>query len=105
MAAIEGWFCGHVTLGTLVFVTFCDIGDRREQAGFGMESSSPKADIYGLGILMNVMVTGCVPKQRKASGKIWEIIERCVKMDPGDRPDAWELSDILRKNAGGSNAR
>ena len=34
-----------------------------------------KADIYGVGVLLNVMLTGSIPEKKRAEGKIWNIIE------------------------------
>ena len=62
-----------------------------EQAGFGVSSSSPKTDIYAMGVLMNVMLTGKHPKEEKAQGVLSPIIERCMNMDVEKRYDAEEL--------------
>ncbi|MCR5249235.1 MAG: serine/threonine protein kinase [Lachnospiraceae bacterium] len=66
-----------------------------EQAGFGMKASSEKTDVYALGMLMNVMLTGKFPKEEKAEGKLWPVIERCISLDPKDRFSTKELMDIL----------
>lgn len=68
-----------------------------EQAGFGMKASSPKTDIYAMGILLNVMVTGKTPKEEKATGALWEVIEKCIRLDAEERYDASELQDALRR--------
>ncbi len=62
-----------------------------EQFGYGFQSSSAKSDIYSLGMLLNVMLTGKMPKQCKATGKVWDIISRCISMNPDVRPDAKDL--------------
>ena len=62
-----------------------------EQAGFGLTASSKKTDIYGVGMLLNFMLTGESPKVRRASGRIWDVIERCIRLDPEDRYTVEEL--------------
>ena len=62
-----------------------------EQVGFGLKASSAKSDIYAVGILLNVMLTGCHPRDRKAEGEIWPVIERCISLDAKDRYTAEEL--------------
>lgn len=66
-----------------------------EQVGYGLSASSAKSDIYALGMLLNVMLTGKFPKEEKASGRAWEIIERCINLNAEDRYSAEELSDAL----------
>lgn len=66
-----------------------------EQAGFGLSSSSPKSDIHGVGVILNEMITGALPKEKRATGKVWEIIERCINLEPENRYNAWELYDAL----------
>lgn len=66
-----------------------------EQFGYGFQASSAKSDIYALGMLLNVMLTGRMPKQAKATGKAWDIISRCISMNPDERPDAHGLLDLL----------
>ncbi len=62
-----------------------------EQLGYGFKASSAKADIYGVGVLLNVMLTGSIPKEKRAEGKIWSIIERCISLNAADRYTAEEL--------------
>ena len=62
-----------------------------EQMGYGMKASSPKADVYALGMLLNVMITGEFPKVRKATGEIWDIIEVCISLDEERRFTVEEL--------------
>lgn len=72
-----------------------------EQAGFGLSASSVKSDIYALGILLNVMVTGKFPKEKKAAGDLWNVIERCISMEMDERYDAVQLKTVLEKLRGG----
>ena len=68
-----------------------------EQVGYGFEASSPKADVYAVGMLMNVMLTGKFPKEEKADGKLWPVIERCISLEAGRRFSARELREALEK--------
>ena len=71
-----------------------------EQVGYGLSSSSTKADIYAVGMLLNVMLTGEFPKEKKAEGNIWPVIERCISLDPEKRYTAKELILELEKLRG-----
>ena len=62
-----------------------------EQVGFGFSASSDKSDIYGVGILMNEMLTGKYYKEMQAEGDLWNIIKRCINMNPDERYTANEL--------------
>ncbi len=62
-----------------------------EQAGFGLSASSPKTDTYALGVTLNVMLTGQIPKEKKAGGRIWDVIERCISLNAEERYSAAEL--------------
>ncbi|MCR4895186.1 MAG: serine/threonine protein kinase [Lachnospiraceae bacterium] len=68
-----------------------------EQAGFGLSGSTTKSDIYALGILLNVMLTGQLPKARRAEGPVWDIIERCIRLNAEERFTAGELAQALEK--------
>ena len=54
-----------------------------EQYGFG--ASDVRTDIFSLGVLMNVMLTGCFPAQKTAGGRLGRIIEKCIQLDPNSR--------------------
>ena len=63
---------------------------------FGFSQSTPRTDIYAIGVLMNMMLTGKVPAYGKAKGEIAEIIRRCTALDPDDRYESVsELKDAL----------
>ena len=68
-----------------------------EQVGYGLKASSAKSDIYALGVLMNVMLTGDVPKQKQAPEPYWGVIEKCISLEADARYNAKELSDVLEK--------
>lgn len=54
-----------------------------EQYGFG--GSGVQTDIYALGVLLNVMVTGVLPSETAAKGHIGSIVEKATRMDPSQR--------------------
>ena len=66
-----------------------------EQVGYGLSASSTRSDIYAVGMLLNVMLTGTFPKEKKADGDLWPVIERCISLNAGDRYTAKELIDEL----------
>lgn len=67
-----------------------------EQAGYGLSASSAKSDIYAVGVMLNVMLTGCFPKEKRANGAVWTVIEKCISLEAGDRYTADELIEALR---------
>ena len=68
-----------------------------EQAGYGLSASSAKSDIYAVGILMNVMLTGELPNVKRAAGRIWDVIEKCIRLDAAARYSAEELLQKLKR--------
>lgn len=71
-----------------------------EQVGYGFSASSEKSDIYAVGMLLNVMITGKFPKEEKAAGDVWNIIERCISLDAENRYTAKELIAELERIEG-----
>lgn len=68
-----------------------------EQSGYGKSASSVKSDIYAVGILLNVMITGKLPKEKKAEGEIGKIVDKCISWEPEDRYSARELIEIMQR--------
>lgn len=66
-----------------------------EQAGFGYKASSAKADIYSVGVLLNVMITGKKPKDELAPAEVGKIVLRCSKLEADDRFDDEGLIEAL----------
>lgn len=54
-----------------------------EQYGFG--PSSVLTDIYGVGVLMNVLLTGQLPGRKMAEGPLGEVIRKCIALSPEQR--------------------
>jgi len=66
-----------------------------EQYGFGYSASSEKTDIYAIGMLLNKMITGKFPKEKKAEGKVWEVIDKCLNYEFQKRYSDDELIEAL----------
>ena len=65
---------------------------------YGEAQSDERTDIYGLGILMNVMLTGKHPVNEMAIGKIGNIIEKCIMVNPNKRyKHVMEVKEKLNK--------
>ncbi|MBE6783631.1 MAG: serine/threonine protein kinase [Ruminococcaceae bacterium] len=52
---------------------------------FGFNQTDPRSDIFALGILMNVMLTGEHPSKKLYQGKLKKVIEKCINLDPNQR--------------------
>ncbi len=66
-----------------------------EQVGYGFSASSPKSDIYAVGVLLNMMLTGALPKEKRVEGAVWDVIERCISLEADKRYTAKELLSAL----------
>ena len=71
-----------------------------EQVGYGFSASSPKSDIYAVGMLLNVMLTGNLPKEKRTEGRVWDIIERCISLEADKRYTTRELLTALETLSG-----
>lgn len=62
----------------------------------GLAQSDERTDIFALGVLMNVMLTGEHPSKKMYKGKLSKIIEKCIQLDPDKRySSAQELKKYL----------
>ena len=52
---------------------------------YGLSQSDVRTDIYALGVLINVMLTGEHPSKRLAPGRLGRIAERCTRVNPNKR--------------------
>lgn len=52
---------------------------------YGLSQSDTRTDIYSLGVLMNVMLTGKHPSKKLAKGCMGRIIQRCTQVNPAKR--------------------
>ena len=52
---------------------------------YGLSQSDVRTDIYSLGVLINVMLTGEHPSARLAEGRLGRVVERCTQVNPGKR--------------------
>ena len=52
---------------------------------YGLGQSDTRTDIYSLGVLMNVMLTGQHPSQTLAEGRLGRVIGRCTQVNPEKR--------------------
>lgn len=52
---------------------------------YGEAQTDERTDIYAMGILLNVMLTGKHPVNEMVDGEIGSIIEKCIMVDPKKR--------------------
>jgi serine/threonine protein kinase len=63
---------------------------------YGLGQSDTRTDIYSLGVLMNVMLTGQHPSKKLAEGRLGRVIQRCTQVNPAHRyKDVLHLMEAL----------
>lgn len=62
----------------------------------GVAQSDARTDIYAVGVLLNVMITGKHPSEKMAKGKAGRIVRKCTNVNPDERYQTVEkLANIL----------
>lgn len=52
---------------------------------YGLSQTDVRTDIYAVGILINVMLTGEHPSKKLAEGRLGRVVERCTRVAPDKR--------------------
>ena len=63
---------------------------------YGLSQTDGRADIYSLGVLINIMLTGEHPSRKLARGRLGRVVERCTQVNPDKRyPNVLRLMEAL----------
>jgi len=62
---------------------------------FGINQTDERSDIFAIGVLLNVMLTGEHPSKQMYKGKCAKIIDKCTKVSPKDRFQS--AKEIIKK--------
>ena len=61
----------------------------------GVAQSDARTDIYAVGVLLNVMITGKHPSEKLAKGKAGRIVRKCTSVNPDERYQSAEKLAIV----------
>lgn len=61
----------------------------------GVAQSDARTDIYAVGVLLNVMITGKHPSEKLAKGKAGRIVRKCTNVNPDERYQSAEKLAIV----------
>lgn len=63
---------------------------------YGFSQTTPKADIYAVGVLINYMKTACIPNVKMTQGVFGKIVKKCTQIDENNRyADVKSLSSSI----------
>ena len=63
---------------------------------YGLSQTDQRTDIFAVGVLINVMLTGKHPSKQLAPGRLGHIVARCTQVNPKKRyPDVLRLMEVL----------
>lgn len=66
---------------------------------YGFSQSDSRADIYAIGVMLNVLICGKYPGEQTAGGNAGKIIRKCIQMDARNRySNILELMRDIEKN-------
>ncbi len=49
---------------------------------YGFAQTDCRSDVYSIGVLINVLINGCLPKEKIVSGDIGKVIKKCTNISP-----------------------